>query len=267
MKFKLIFLLFNVLILISFGIVVFMPFIMLGAEYSSTFWSSSWYLPALFLLIIIAIDSYFLLNWKLFTLLEAENWSGLLNYLENKVLQQHSLRSTNVRSLIHSYFVTGNISKIEPLEQLLREKRPSLLKKYALEIGMPKVLNKDHEDMVRFFDEFRKQNVPNQAWIRFLHAFGLLMEKEHSEGREELLDLSHSVKEPILKILLIYTLDPFRSMDNEVLERVDAVKEELKAKFGKADFEKEIEKSKSNIAVVVMNPLINDAIKWMYEGE
>jgi len=263
-KFKLIFLLFNLLILLSFAVVIFMPFMMLGAEYSRSFWASSWYLPLIFLLIIIAIDSYFFMNWRLFTLLEAENWPDLVRFLENEIMQKGHTRTSYVRALIHAYFVTGNISKIEPLEQALREKRPNLVKKFALELGMPKVLHKNHADMVKFFYEFKAEKVPHQQWIRFLYAFGELMQHEHSEGREELLALSHTVRDPVLKVLVLYTLDPFKTLDDEVLGRVEQQKEELRRRYNEDQLQKAIDKRKDNIAIVVMTPLIQDAVKWLF---
>ncbi|MFW5711722.1 MAG: hypothetical protein ACOC2P_00015 [Spirochaetota bacterium] len=264
MKFKLIFLLFNLLILVSFAVVIFMPFMMLGAEYSRNFWAASWYLPALFLLIIIAIDGYFFMNWRLFTLLEAENWAELLRFLEGEVMQKGKTRSAYVRALIHAYFVTGNVSKIEPLEQYLREKRPRLVRKFALEFGMPKVLHKNHADMVKFFYEFKAEKVPHQQWIRFLYAFGALMQHEHSEGREELLALSNEVREPVLKVLVLYTLDPFKTLDDEVLGRVERQRGELQKRLSAEQLRRAVDKRKDNIAIVVMTPLIQDAINWLF---
>ena len=266
MKFKLIFVVFNILILLSFAVVLIMPVMMLGPDYSMTLWSTNWYLPVLFLLVIIAIDAYFFINWQLFSLLEAENWTGLVNFLEEKVLRRGKFQANHVRTLIQAYFVTGNVSKLEPLEAMLREKRPKLVKKFALELGMPKVLHKDHADMVDFFGEFRGQKVPNEQWVRFLHAFGVLMQKEHSEGREELLVLAREVKEPLLKVLVLYTLDPFRTIDDEVLDEVDKQKGEMAGKFTEERLLKELDRNRGNIATVVMAPLIKDSITWLFKA-
>ena len=267
MKFKLIFLLFNILIFLSFAVVIIMPIMMLGPDYPISLWSTTWYLPALFILIIIAIDSYFFINWRLFSLLEAEKWPELVNFLEGKIYKGGTIRTSYVRILIQSYFVTGNVRKIEPLEQHLREKRPALLKKFALELGMPKVLHKEHNDMVAFFGEFSDQNVPNRKWIRFLHAFGVIMKREHADGREMLLELSREVKEPVLKVLIMYTLDPFRTLDDEVLERVDEMKSEMEARYNRGQLERELDRHKENIAMIVMTPIIRDAIIWLFPEE
>jgi len=264
LKFKLIFLLFNILIFLSFALVIFMPVMMLGSGYAGSFWSSSWYLPRLLLLVVIGIDLYFLLYWRLFSLLETGDWSLLKGYLEKKVLQQGSTRSLFVRSLLHAYFVTGNLSQVQQLEDLLRSKKPGLMKKFVLELGLPKLIRKDNQQLIKFFDEFREKKVPRRNWVRFIHAFASLMEKEHSEGREELLQLSNEVKDPLLKVLVIYTLDPFRNIDDQAFGRVDRIREEMLQAYGKNELLEKLEKTKDNIAIIVMGPLIKDAIEWLY---
>jgi len=266
-KFKLIFLLFNILILISFTVVLVMPVIILGSGYSLKLWSSTWYLPALFGLIILGIDGYFFMNWRLFTLLESENWSDLMSFLEERIFRKGEMRTSYVRTLIQTYFVRGRVKDIEPLEKLLREKKPALVRKFALELGMPKVLHKDHADMVVFFGEFADQQVPHKQWIRFFHAFGVLMQQEHAEGREELLSLSKDVREPVLQALILYTLDPFRTLDSEVLEYVDEQKERIRTKYSRTDLDKELSSRRENIAIVIMTPLIKDALNWLFPGD
>jgi hypothetical protein len=263
-KFKIIFLLFNILILLSFAIVVFMPFMMLGSEYTVAFWTASWYFPAVFLLVVLGIDIYFFLHWKLFALLEEENWQAIVEYLEETVLKKGRMRPLYVRSLIHSYYVTGKISRVAEVEKALREHTSALLRRFALELGMPKVLNREHAETVRFFEEFKGKKGPRVLWIKFFHAFGMLMQREHLEGREELLELSNKVRDPVLLLLVIYTLDPFRTLDDEVLEKTDRLKKELSTRYTRELMEKKIQKSRANIAVVVMAPIFSDALAWLY---
>ena len=88
MKFKTIYILFNAVILLSFGFIFLMPLLLLGSDYFSLFVSKNWIAGALFLLTLIIINGYFLWNWKLFHLLETEDWRGLINLLENRVYEK-----------------------------------------------------------------------------------------------------------------------------------------------------------------------------------
>jgi hypothetical protein len=263
-KFKLIFALFNAIIIISFLIILFMPLIMLGPEYSATFWSSSWYLPILFFLIIAVIDGYFLLHWRLLVLLEKEDWSALVDYLEDQIYNKGHIRTQFVRTLINAYFVTSRVSSIEKLENTLREKKPKLLRKFALQLGIPKILHDDAEDLISFFGEFKEQKVPRTDWVRFLYAFGILMKRRHSEGREELLTVSKTTRDPVLQLVTLYTLEPFRTTDDEVLSRIKEVGGRLAEKYSREKFRQEIEKRRENVVVLVLSRLIDDSLDWLY---
>ena len=78
MKFKIIFILFNVVVLFSLLMIIFMPVLMLGSEYGFSFFASIWYVVVLFVVVIGAVDTYFLINWKLFRFLEEEKWDDLI---------------------------------------------------------------------------------------------------------------------------------------------------------------------------------------------
>ncbi len=264
MKFKLIFFLFNFIILLSFAVVLFMPIILLGPEYTRSFWHSTWYLPLFFLLTIAIIDGYFLVHWRLLNLLEEENWGGLIEYLEEQCLRRERLRSQFVRTLINAYFITNKVSRIELLEKEVREKKPALLKKFALQFGIPKMLHNDPDDIVRYFEEFKDARTSKRNWLRFLYSFGLLMKRENTEGREVLLGIIRETKDPVLRLLSIYTIDPFKTVDDEVLSLVRRGREELSSRYGRSALEREMNKQRDNVAVIVLGRLVSDALDWLY---
>jgi hypothetical protein len=241
-----------------------MPLIMLGPEYSATFWSSSWYLPIVFFLIIGLIDGYFILHWRLLVLLEKEDWHGLVEYLETEVYQKEKLWTQFVRTLINAYFVTSKVSAIEELEKKLRSKKPRLLRKFALQLGIPKILHDEADDLIAFFGEFKDQKVPKANWVRFLYAFGILMKQRHSEGREELLAVAKSNRDPVLQLVTLYTLEPFRTSDDEVLSLIRTERSRLTDKYSRQELRREIEKRRENIVVLVLSRLIDDSIDWLY---
>ena len=140
MKFKTIYILFNAVILLSFGFIFLMPLFLLGGDYFSLFVSKNWIAGALFLLTLIVINGYFLSNWKLFRLLETEDWRGLIRLLEQRVYRKGRFGKGTIKMLINAYVVTSNVEKISDLESRLREKRPRLLRTYALQFGIPYLL-------------------------------------------------------------------------------------------------------------------------------
>ncbi|MFO7849166.1 MAG: hypothetical protein R6V67_04315 [Spirochaetia bacterium] len=244
-----------------------MPLFLLGPEYTRTFWSSSWYLPLIFFAVIALIDGYFIAHWRLLSLLEEENWAGLIKYLEDQCIRRSRLRTQFVRTLINAYFITGNVSSIEDLEEVVRKKKPKLLYKFALQFGVPKMLHQNPDDIVTFFQEFKDRRHPKRLWIKFLYAFGLLMKRENIEGREVLLETAKEAKSPILSLVVLYTLEPFRTIDDEVLTLVDKKKSELSSLYSRDRMEKEITKERENVVVVILSKLISDALDWLYGTE
>ncbi len=78
MKFKAIYILFNVVLVVSFLVIFLMPVFLLGSDYFSLFWTRNWVIAVVFVVTLAALNTYFLLNWGLFTRLEREDWPGLI---------------------------------------------------------------------------------------------------------------------------------------------------------------------------------------------
>ena len=62
MRFKIVFILFNVVIVASFLIIYLMPLAMLGMDYTREFWANNWGLPIVFVVILAILNGYFTIN-------------------------------------------------------------------------------------------------------------------------------------------------------------------------------------------------------------
>ena len=82
MKFKTIFIIFNVVIVFSFLFIFFMPLFLLGGDYFVDFFFNNWFIGILFVITLFIFNFYFLQNWQLFRLLENEDWNKLIEFLE-----------------------------------------------------------------------------------------------------------------------------------------------------------------------------------------
>lgn len=265
MKFKLIFIVFNIVILISFALIFFMPLMLLGWGYTQTFWSANWYLPLLFLLIIGILNGYFLYNWRLFTLLEQEDWKGLSSFLENRVYTKRRISSQNIRLLIHAYVVLSDIESIGKLEKLVRDKQPSLFKKQALLFGIPHLLKNSPMEMEEYFRTCIEMDCEDLPWLKWNRAFSLIMQKREEEGKGLLLDVVKTDKEPVLLLLTAYLLDAFSSKDSQAGEAVKSAREKLTRRYTRATWGKEVEKSKGNLQAVILIRLIEEAADWLFK--
>lgn len=263
MKFKVIFILFNIVVVFSFFIVSMMPFLMLGAEYSRVFFKDSWYFFLVFVLTIGSIDAYFLINWKLFTLLESENWDGLISYLENRIYSKKNLYGYLIRILANTYLMKSNIDGISRLEELIRREKPGLLKKMVLSICVPHITGGNAEKMEAFFGEFvEEKGVRKADWVRFLHSFSLLINNKRDEASNSLLALCNKKMPPILQLLVIYALNPFAEKGKACVE---LRKKELLSKYSRSKMELELEQVNDNVIALVLNKFSKEAIQWLYK--
>ncbi len=265
MKFKLVFVAFNLIILFSFLFVFLLPFFFLGPQYTQVFWLENWYLAALFLVIIVVLNLYFAKNWRLFGLLESEDWHGLVEYLEREVFERKRLRRQHLRLLVNAYVVVSEPDKITRLEEFLRSRSPSLVAEFAVELGIPHLLSNDSDAITEYFGGLsRNSKTKNRDWVRWGHAFGLMLKESYEDAKSELLELLDQRKDPVLQVLTAYMLESYRRHDEQVARRVQEELNRLRNAWSAAKWQKQLERSRSNLLVLVMAKLLQDASSWAF---
>lgn len=268
MKFKMIFILFNGIILFSFIFIFFMPYFILGWEYTQVFWSRNWFLVIIFVLVLAGLNVYFALNWKLFRLLEREDWSGLISYLETKIFNEKKIRSQYIRLLINANIITSRIDGIDALRNFLRENKPAMLPKFASQLGIPFIVQNHPEAMETFFVEFvDNQKTAEKEWVRWDYAFALFLQHKNEEAKREFIRLIGNRKNCIVSALSIYLL--FSSSADNAEQRSNALAERdsFKEFLSQAKWNNRLEQNKSNVQVLLLHQLIQDAANWIYQNE
>jgi len=268
MKFKTIYILFNAVILISFGFIFLMPLLLLGSDYFTLFVSKNWIAGVLFLFTLIIINGYFLGNWKLFRLLENEDWHGLIRLLEQRAYQKGRMRRGSIKMLINAYVVTSSVDKISGLESLLREKKPTLLKTYALQFGIPYLLKMkdDPKSAETYFGRAAElKSVPHRDWLRWSYASSLLLQRQFEAAKVTLLDLLDSDPDLVLELLTVHGLSFFANLDPELAKRVEVERKRLAGRFTAEQWDKKIESNSRHIQIVLFNGIIRDAKQWLFD--
>ncbi len=266
MKFKIIFIIFNIVIVVSFLFIFFMPAIFLGWEYSRLFWSSNWLLGAAFVAVLGGLNAYFLSNWKLFGFLEREEWLRLIEYLEDQLYRKRRFNRQRIRILINAYIVTSRTEDISKLEEFLRTERPTLVPRFSIALGVPHLLKNDPIDMELYYGELKdKKETKDPRWVRWSYAFALMLGKKADLARDELLSLADEAKDPILRLLTAYLLDAYASQDQGVRNIVMETVRSITSEYSVASWRKEVERRRSNIQIVVLSKLIDDATAWAFE--
>ena len=270
MKFKLIFALFNGIILISFLFVFLMPLFILGFDYTAGFWGQNWYLILIFAAILAALDLYFVFNWRTFQLLEQEDWSGLATYLEKRLFSQQRYNDQSIRLLCNAWVVQGKPLEILRLEALIRENKPGLLPRYGLLLGIPYLMKNDPPAMVAFFTPLagnRKTTDPH--WLDFNLAFSFLANRQVAESIKILEVLAVQKKDRIVQLLALYLLDSNAASNGNDLGRPqrEAAIAEFRSRFTPASFAKLVDRYRENLQVIILSKFINEASAWIFPGQ
>lgn len=203
----------------------------------------------------------------MFSLLEAENWDDLILYLEIKIFKKKSIYLHLVKILVNTYLIKSDMSGILKLEEFLRKEKPELLKKIVIPLSVPRFIDGDSEKLEDFFAEFVDQKgVAKAVWVRFLYSFSLLLNNKREEASLSFLALCENKISPILKLLVIYSLNPFAELGkDEKFACVELGRKELRSKYKKEKMELELESVNDNVLVLVLNKFSKEAVEWLYK--
>ena len=265
MKLKSIFVVFNVLVLISFLFVFLMPAFFLGWDYTRVFWTGNWYLAVLFVAVLVVLNLYFGRNWRLFTALEAEDWDAVILVVERRVFTSPLYTKGDLRLLINAYVVTSQSEKILELERHLREHRPAALRRNALLFGIPHLLSNDGAEMAQFYGEFvDTRKGPANDWLKWSYAFSLMLQQRLDEAREILEELCGRLKPGILLALSAYLLDAFGETEEHTKETVRTAKDAITSALSHGEWSKRVERARADLHVLVLSKLLRDVETWLY---
>jgi hypothetical protein len=266
MKFKALFIIFNVVLIVSFVLIFFAPLIFLGEENFLLVIKQNLPISALFLLLLLFFNIYFLLNLRFYSYLEKEDWNGLIGYLENSIYKRGSTRSSYIKILINSYLVTSNIEDIKKLEKYLMKKSPSRVQKFSTQFSIPHLLSHNPEEAEDFFNSLLEMGgTHNRDWIKWNYAFSLMQQNKEEQGKNVLVSLLHFTRDAVLLLLTLYLLESYAKRDAEIKEETEKSMAALKANCPEKTWEKILEEAKKkNIEVLMLSQIIKDASSWFF---
>lgn len=265
MKFRILFALFNFVVIVAFALIIVMPAFVLGWEYTQVFWQSNWPVAIVFVAVLGVLNTYFGLNWRLFTLLEREDWPELINHLEGKILGEGRPGRQKIRLLINAYVITGASEKITALESRLRDRSPEWVYRFPLEFGIPYVLRQDPAEMARYFSEMKdRPNCPEPIWVRWNYAFALLLGRDPDGARPILTSLAAEARNPVQLLLTAYLLDTIAADDEATSALVEQLRTSLRARYPGNKWERAVERERTGIQALVLSKLIDEASRWVF---
>lgn len=267
MKFRVLFIIFNLVILASFVLIFLMPAFVLGWEYTSVFWSNNWPVGVVFLIVLAGLNAYFLYNWRVFTLLEQEEWQALIDYLERWTFERKRVNRQRTRILINAYVVTGQVDRIRRLEGFLREEKPREVPQLAVELGIPYLLSQEADAMLAYFGEAKDmEGLAQPQWVHWCYAFSLLNAGRFDDAKAELLAVLEQTRDPLLRLLTAHMLEPYGAQDERVAEIVREERGQLHSRYTRDRIDKELERQRHHLQVLFLSSRIEEARDWVFKS-
>jgi len=270
-KFKSIFILLNMTLLLFVALLIMLPLLVMDTVLIGPFWHGNWPFILALTLILAAFNIFYFTNRQLFLLLEKEDWPALVRYLEEKVIQKGRYSSRMVRLLANTYLVLSDSAAVMSLENKTAVAKPALVDANVLVFGTARILGKDISGAVRFF-ELRKDKAKGnlKEWVRWYHAFALLLDSQFEKAAVEFAVLARMSKDGIIAGLSSYFLtgaiaralpekEPeFRNVSSQGSERVLKALPELK------DWDREASRLSTEVHAAVLSKYMKETGRWLY---
>ncbi len=259
MKFKALFLLFNIVFLVIFLTVFFMPMSLLGADAFRSFWAGHWGLGALFIAIVIAVNAVFAKWWRLLDLLEAQDWAGLSNYLEKKVYNRERVTASTIRLFIESTFLIGDFEGILKLSDRLGAVDPANQARFAHVLAAALVVGGKYADAREVCLAVSDNPRADGDWTRFFAAFtGSLLGSDFPV--RELAGIADSARDPVVTALSGYLLSkPGRDVSASEQARARIIE-----KYGRKKWDALLRDAGTGVHLIVLSSLTGEATEWLY---
>jgi len=276
LKFKYLIIAFGIIIVIIISVAVFFPVLLSGngQRNFSTGEASLRYIlfPLLIFMVLLlgCMSIYFFINYRLFSLLEREDWPALAYYLENKIYVKGKFSAKNVRLLASSYLVISDFQSVLKLEAKTQLAKPSEISRNTLLFGSARILGGNYSEAAVFFQSnIEKCKPSDKQWVRWFYGFSELLSGSFRSAEPEFSSLAVSSNDVLITGLSAYFLhssiqkksaDPekCRGLSVSGKERVIASIKNIK------NWNKEVSKAGTDIHIAIIRKYIEEARQWIF---
>jgi len=221
-------------------------------------------------MILAGFDVFYFMNRKLYSLLEKEDWPALVIYLEERVLRQGKYSSKFVRLLANTYLVLSDSTSVMSLENKAAMARSSLVNENVLVFGTARILGKDINGAVRFFESRLNTVKPSKRpWVRWYYGFALLLDRQYEKSAKEFTTLAGSCSDGVICGLSSYflgnmlgkSLPQDKTLESAAKEGRERV---IKTFPGLESWNRETARINAEIHTAVLAKYMEEAGQWLY---
>ena len=270
MKFKYLVIVFSIIIILIVLITALLP-MLAGGPSAVNFRFISLPLLIFMFLLLSGIGIYFLLNYRLLSLLEREDWPALAYYLEQKIIVKGRYASRDVRLLASSYLVISDYNSIQKLESKAALIKPSVVDKNVLIFGAARVLSGNHKEAAAFFKtRLDKCGPKDRLWVRWFLGFSYLLGGAFSLAEPEFSSLAVSSNDAIITGLSAYFLDSSLAKNSLKPDECRALAVNGRSRVvnvlkNAENWKKEADRGGAEIHIAIIMKYVDEAGKWLFK--
>jgi len=269
MKFKALFITFNIVLFLSFLTIFLLPFFILDGTFMADFWVENWFFGIVYLVILAAVNFIFITHWKMVSFLEKEDWPGLAQYLEGAVFERKNYGKRNVGLLCDALLLLGDFAGLAKLETVLRTERPRLFASMGVKFAAAGLLSGDYEALHRLASSLCEAKGADRDWLAFYAAFALHLSKKFEGAGDGFSGLAVHAKDPLVTALAGYLAGLLASRDPgaakaDLLTASEGAKRRILSDYSRKKWDAAVEDAKAEMQVVVLGKLLGETAAWLY---
>jgi hypothetical protein len=273
LRFTVIFIGFNCIILIFLFLICGMPLLIFKSLGLGDFWNITWPAAVFLLLILIGFDVFYCFNRRLFHLLEKEDWPARVRYLEERIFKKEQYLPRLVQLFANTYLILSDAASVKHLENKIAIAKPALVDANALIFGTARILGGDIDGAVAFFSD-RLDRVKNKSadWVRWYYGFSLLLNRQFSACGDQFKILAAASQDGVITALSAFFLaeNLSKTVPRRNLEFTAAAlegRDRLKKTFPTAaSWNREVDKIMDEVYVVAVSRYIEQTTAWLFGG-
>jgi len=273
LKFKYLIIAFSILIVVFLLITALLPTLVPGSAQTVNLRYMTFPLLVLMSVILVCLGIFFLLNYRLFLLLEREDWPALAYYLEQKVFVKNRYNNRYVKLLASSYMVMSDYPSVSKLENKVFLAKRSIVEKNVLIFGSARVISGDYNGAAAFFKNHldkSKLNKQNREWVQWFYGFSCLLNRVPDKAEDEFMSIAVSSGDANLTGISAYFLA--NNLAGKSLRMQDCLVAAEKGRKRVVDtlknienWKKEVNKSETDIHVAIIRKYVNEAGVWLFQ--
>jgi len=275
LKFKHMMIAFSIIIVFVLLIFIMLPSFIPIPEVSANLRNITLPLAIFITLILVFLIVYFLLNYRLLSLLEREDWPALAYYLEQKIFVKGRYDIRKVRILASSYMVISDYNSVLRLESKAALAKPSVVEKNVLIFGSARVLGGNHAEAAAFFKthlEKGRLKANEKEWVRWFYGFCNLLSGDFNMAEPDFLYLAEFSRDALISGLSAYFLFNNVAKYSRQPDECKAAAERgrgrvIKTVKNAANWKKELERMEADIHIAVIRKYIVKAEEWLFKKD